>query len=215
MHSPIGQPICVFASPLPAIVNEHWLFVDFSVYFDSCEVNFPRPECLRTKLHSIYLCMHKIFCLAEVMFDLHVLVIHPSVNGTPTKLSLNVRFSNELAKFSTASSRGSSDLILSFRIGSSIHLLNCSYTSSNSELKSVESSRLHFDFWSAVIFAYVSVFKWLFTNNVPAIQMNENAFFSIALSAANAHTFTICKFVSKFVQPILFLVQWLQKIFAV
>lgn len=70
----------------------------------------------------------------------HVLVIHPSVSGTPTKLSLNVRFSSELANLSTASSRGSSDFILSLRIGSSSHLLNCSYTSSNSELKSVESS---------------------------------------------------------------------------
>uniref|UniRef100_A0A182IJ48 Transmembrane protein n=1 Tax=Anopheles atroparvus TaxID=41427 RepID=A0A182IJ48_ANOAO len=50
------------------------------------------------------------------------LVRHSSVNGMPTKLSLSVRLSSELANLSTASSRASSFFGLSVLIGSSSHL---------------------------------------------------------------------------------------------
>lgn len=93
-----------------------------------------------------------------IIYYSQVLLIHPSVRGTPTKLSLSVRFNSELANFSTASSRESRLLTLSFRMGSSNHLLNCSYTSSSSELNSVEFPKLHLDFTSFAKLALTSFF---------------------------------------------------------
>ena len=49
---------------------------------------------------------------------------HPSVNGTPTKDSLRVRLSKELANLRTALSRGSNSRGCLFSIGSSSHLKN-------------------------------------------------------------------------------------------
>lgn len=87
------QPNDAYVSLLPTIVIVHLLFVDISAYFDNCVKNFLPRGCLRKKHIKINI----IFQQNKMYLDIQVLVMQPSVNGTPTKLSLNVLFNKEFA----------------------------------------------------------------------------------------------------------------------